>query len=73
MASGDNQMQPAGGSDDDDRAYGPEAGVRPERVAAAATALAAIDAVLFPQAQEIPFHEQSVLIKQAVIRLFGHG
>ncbi len=44
-----------------------------DRIAAARARLAAIDAALFPQIKPIPFYEQAVLIRRAVIRLLGDG
>ncbi len=47
------------------------AGARP--VAAARAVLAAIDAKVFADIRPVPFYEQSVLIRRAVIRLLGDG
>jgi hypothetical protein len=44
-----------------------------DRLDAARAALAAIDAAVFPDAKAIPFYEQSVLIRRAVIRLLADG
>jgi len=63
MSSADIQRQPGGVSAD----------VRADRTANASATLAAIDRTVFPESKEIPFYEQSVLIKRAVTRLFGHG
>jgi len=46
-----------------------ESGV--DRLEAARALLAAIDSSVFPEAREIPFYEQSVLIRRAVMRLLG--
>jgi hypothetical protein len=47
--------------------------VADDRIAPAQARLAAIDAALFPQIKPIPFYEQAVLIRRAVIRLLGDG
>jgi len=62
MSSNDDPRQSAGGE--------PEGG---NRVETARAMLAAIDAKVFPGTKEIPFYEQSVLIRRAVTRLFGDG
>ena len=45
---------------------------RAERLAAARALLEEIEAVVFPAAKSIPFHEQSALVRRAVTRLFNH-
>ena len=62
-------------SSDSDQAKSADMDQGPDdlKVEAARAVLAAIDARVFPQSKEIPFYEQSVLIKRAVIRLFGNG
>lgn len=49
----------------------PEADGGAERVEAARALLAAIDAKVFPEAREVPFYEQSVLVRRAVMQLLG--
>jgi len=69
MVSADNQPQPRAADADEERS--PR--IAETDRASAARALAAIDTTVFPEATRIPFHEQSVLIRRAVMRLFGHG
>jgi len=42
-----------------------------DRIAIARARLAAIDAALFAPIKPIPFYEQAVLVRRAVIRLLG--
>jgi len=60
-------------SDDRPVSTGAEPAAGADRAAAARALLAAIDAQVFPDARRIPFYEQSVLIRRAVIRLLGDG
>jgi len=63
MTPQDDRQEPAQSRADD----------RVDRIEAARALLAAIDAEVFPHAPEIPFYEQSVLIRRAVTRLLGDG
>ena len=62
MASDDKAPDPAGA---DSR--------NAERIEAARALLAAVDAGVFPDCRPIPFYEQAVLIRRAVVRLLGNG
>ena len=60
-------------NDDQPKSTGADQAVGDPPSEAARAMLAAIDARVFPESKEIPFYEQSVLIKRAVIRLLGNG